>query len=80
MRVEGAFCEKGKPDEIVLEEDDWLVTIFYNESQIRDVVEDGVHRFVEFRTCASKTCRVSTEFAPTAEEASESCRQGIPRP
>jgi SH3-like domain-containing protein len=84
MRIEGAFCEKGKPDEVVRETDAdvWRVTMFFNDSEVRDVVEDGVHRFVEFRNCASRTCRVSAEFAPTGEEAIESCRNAtnLPRP
>ena len=84
MRIEGAFCEKGKPDEVVRETDAdvWRVTIFFNYSEVRDVVEDGVHRFVEFRNCASRTCRISAEFAATGAEAIESCREntGLPRP
>src|SRR5687768_1454614 len=38
--VEGQFCEPGTPDEAVLEAEAWRVTIFYNDSQVRDVVED----------------------------------------
>jgi hypothetical protein len=81
-RVEGAFCEQGKPDEAVLEADSWRVTIFYNESFVRDVVEDEVHRSVEFRSCASMTCRVDPGFAPTALDAITACRKAtnIPSP
>jgi SH3-like domain-containing protein len=81
-RVEGAFCEQGKPDEAVLETDSWRVTIFYNESLVRDVVEDEVHRNVEFRSCASMTCRVDPGFAATAEDAITACRKAtnIPSP
>jgi hypothetical protein len=82
QRVEGEFCESGKPDEAVMEEGDWRVTMFYNFSEVRDVVEDGVHRFVEFRACASRTCMVDAEVVPTAEEAMASCRErsGLPKP
>jgi hypothetical protein len=82
QRVEGAFCEPGKPDEAVLETDIWRVTIFFNASEIRDVVEEGVHRYVEFRACASETCMIDPGFAPTSEEAIEACRNAtnIPRP
>jgi hypothetical protein len=82
QRIEGEFCESGKPDEAVMEAGDWRVTMFYNWSEVRDVVEDGVHRFVEFRGCGSRTCIVDAEFAPTAEEAMASCREGsnLPKP
>ncbi len=80
QRIEGAFCEKGKPDEAVLETDVWRVTYFYNDSQVRDVVEDGVHRFVEFRSCASGTCMVDPAFAATSEDAIEACRESTGRP
>lgn len=80
QRIEGAFCEKGKLDEAVLETDVWRVTYFYNDSQVRDVVEDGVHRFVESRSCASGTCMVDPAFAATSEDAIEACRESTGRP
>lgn len=80
QRIEGAFCEDGKPDEAVFETDIWRVTYFYNVSEIRDVVEDGVHRYVEFRACASGTCMIDPGFAPTSEDAIEACRESTGRP
>ncbi len=80
--VEGEFCEPGKPDEAVLEAEAWRVTMFYNESQVRDVVENGVHRFVEFRACASRVCMIDPGFASSGEEAIAACRSSsnLPRP
>jgi hypothetical protein len=78
--VEGEFCEPGKQDEAVLEAEAWRVTIFYNESQVRDVVEDGVHRFVEFRICASRVCMVDPGFASSSEEAIAACRSSTNLP
>jgi hypothetical protein len=78
--VEGEFCEPGKPDEAVLEAEAWRVTIFYNQSQVRDVVEDGVHRFVEFRGCASQVCMIDPGFASSSEEAIAACRNATNRP
>jgi hypothetical protein len=82
QRIEGAFCEPGKPDEVILEGEDWRVTMYYNWSEVRDVVEDGVHRFVEFRGCGSTTCIIDGESADTGEDAIESCREStnIPKP
>ena len=75
QRVEGAFCEKGKADEAVQETDSWRVTIYYNESLVKGVIEDGVYRNVEYRSCASMTCRIDPNFASTAEAATTACRQ-----
>lgn len=82
QRVEGKFCEAGKPDVAVREAEAWRVTIFYNASTVRDVVEDGVHRWVEFRGCGSETCMIDPAFAPTSEEAIAACRNAtnIPSP
>jgi hypothetical protein len=82
QRVEGKFCEAGKPDVAVREAESWRVTIFYNFSTVRDVVEDGVHRYVEFRSCASETCMIDPAFAPTSDEAIAACRNGtgLPNP
>jgi len=71
--VQGGFCPKGKPDEVVRTGETWLVTIYYNSSVVRDVPDDdGVVHQIEYKECLSEQCNM--DGALTADQAKTNCR------
>jgi hypothetical protein len=70
--VQGSFCPKGKADEVIRTGETWLVTIYYNASDVRDARdEDDVVHQIEFRNCASEQCNM--DGALTADQAKTNC-------
>jgi hypothetical protein len=77
--VQGSYCPKDKPDEVEWTGETWLVTIYYNDSTVRDVRDDdGVVHQVEFRACLSTRCNMDGSLS--AEEAIAGCRDATNLP